>query len=534
MTFASPFPDVDIPDVSVFDLRFTDIDSTDLDRIALIDVPSAATTSYRQMIEQVNTTAGALAARGIRVGDVVGLLAPNSSLFAIAFHGILRAGATATTLNALFTVSDIAKQLSDAKATMLITVSGLLPHAREASRKVGIAPANLIVLDGDGETVAVHPNFRDLLAQGAPPPEVDFDPASHLAVLPYSSGTTANPKGVMLTHRNLVANVAQIRPLLAMGSDDNILAVLPFFHIYGMTVLLNAALHAHATLVVMQRFDLGEFLKSIEKHRIVFGFIAPPIAVALTKDPLVDQYDLSSLRTLVSGAAPLDAELGTALAKRIGAQVIQGYGMSELSPASHLMPADGGQEHFGQIAPLNSCGWPVANTINKIVDPDSGHEVTVPSEGLSAPGELWVKGPNVMAGYLGNKEATNATIDPDGFLHTGDVAQVDHAGRVFIVDRLKELIKYKGYQVPPAELEAVLLTHPAIIDSAVIGVIDDDGEEIPKAFVVCEPGANLTAEEVVDFVSSRVAPHKKVRRVEFIDTIPKSAAGKILRKQLRS
>jgi acyl-CoA synthetase (AMP-forming)/AMP-acid ligase II len=222
MAFASPFPDVDIPDVSVFDLLFTDIDPTDLDRVAIVDVPSAATTTYRQMIEQVEATAGALAARGIRVGDVVGLLAPNSSLFALAFHGILRAGATATTLNALFTVNDIAKQLLDAKATMLFTVSGLLPHAQEAARRVGIA--NLIVLDGGGETVAVHPNFRDLLAQGAPPPEVDFDPATHLAVLPYSSGTTANPKGVMLTHRNLVANVAQIRPLLAMGSDDNILA----------------------------------------------------------------------------------------------------------------------------------------------------------------------------------------------------------------------------------------------------------------------------------------------------------------------
>jgi acyl-CoA synthetase (AMP-forming)/AMP-acid ligase II len=341
-------------------------------------------------------------------------------------------------------------------------------------------------------------------------------------------------KGVMLTHRNLVANVAQIRPLLAMGSDDSILAVLPFFHIYGMTVLLNAALHAQATLVVMQRFDLDEFLESIEKHRIVFGFIAPPIAVALTNNPLVDQYDLSSLRTLVSGTAPLDAELGTALAKRIGVQVIQGYGMSELSPVSHLMPADGGQERFGQIAPLNSCGWPVANTINKIVDPDSGHEVTVAGEGLSEPGELWVKGPNVMAGYLGNEEATNATIDSDGFLHTGDVAQVDHAGRVFIVDRLKELIKYKGYQVPPAELEAVLLTHAGILDSAVIGVTDDDGEEIPKAFVVRKPGADLTAEAVVDFVASRVAPHKKIRRVEFIDIISKSAAGKILRKELRS
>jgi acyl-CoA synthetase (AMP-forming)/AMP-acid ligase II len=534
MAFASPFPDVDIPDVSVYDLLFADIDPTVLGRIALVDVPSAATTSYRQMIERVDATAGALAARGIRVGDVVGLLAPNSSLFAIAFHGILRAGATATTLNALFTVNDIAKQLFDAKATMLITVSALLPQAREAARKVGIAAVNLIVLDGDGETVAVHPNFRDLLAQGAPPPEVDFDPATHLAVLPYSSGTTANPKGVMLTHRNLVANVAQIRSLLAMGSDDNILAVLPFFHIYGMTVLLNAALHAHATLVVMQRFDLDEFLRSIEKYRVAYSFIAPPIAVALAKHPLVDQYDMSSLRTVVSGAAPLDAELGNAVASRIGAQVIQGYGMSELSPVSHFMPADGGQHWFGEIAPLSSCGWPVANTVNKIVDPDSGHEVAVPREGLSEPGELWVKGPNVMAGYLGNKEATDATIDPDFFLHTGDVAQVDHAGRVFIVDRLKELIKYKGYQVAPAELEAVLLTHPAIIDSAVIGVTDDDGEEIPKAFVVRKPAANLTAVEVVDFVSSRVAPHKKVRRVEFIDTIPKSAAGKILRKQLRS
>src|SRR5829696_6175456 len=171
MAFASPFPDVDIPNVNVYDLLFTDIDPADLDRTALVDVPTAATTTYRQMIEQVNATAGALAARGIRVGDVVGLLAPNSSLFAIAFHGILRAGATATTLNALFTVNDIAKQLFDAKATMLTTVSALLPQAREAARKVGIAPANLMVLDGGGETDAVHPNFGDLLSQGAPPPE---------------------------------------------------------------------------------------------------------------------------------------------------------------------------------------------------------------------------------------------------------------------------------------------------------------------------------------------------------------------------
>lgn len=260
MGFASPFPDVDIPEVSVFDMLFRDIGRTDLDRIALVDAVGGARTTYRELIERVNSTAGALAARGIGVGAVVGLLAPNSSLFAVAFHGILRAGATATTINALFTARDIAKQLTDAHATTLITVSALLPQAQEAARTVGIAPERLIVLDGGGETATGHPNADDLLAPGTPAPQVDFDPATHLAVLPYSSGTTGNPKGVMLTHQNLVANMAQIRPLLAIRSDDKILAVLPFFHIYGMTVLLNAALQARATLVVMPRFDLTAFL----------------------------------------------------------------------------------------------------------------------------------------------------------------------------------------------------------------------------------------------------------------------------------
>ncbi|MET7729498.1 AMP-binding protein [Streptomyces mirabilis] len=231
----------------------------------------------------MNATAGSLAARGIGVGDVVGLLAPNSSLFAVSFHGILRAGATVTTVNALFTAPDIAKQLTDANATMLITVSALLPQAQEAAWTVGIAPERLIVLDGDGDAATGHPNADDLLAHNAPAPRVDFDPATHLAVLPYSSGTTGNPKGVMLTHQNLVANMAQIRPLFAMRSDDKVLAVLPFFHIYGLTVLLNAALQERATLVVMPRFDLTAFLGTIQEHRITYGFIAPPVAVALTQ-----------------------------------------------------------------------------------------------------------------------------------------------------------------------------------------------------------------------------------------------------------
>ncbi len=247
MSFASPFPDVEIPNASVYEYLFGNIDDADADRVALVDAKTGDETSYRETVGKIDSFAGALADRGIGVGDVVGLLAPNSSAFAIAFHGILRAGATATTINVLFTAKDIVKQLTDSKATMLITVSPLLPQAKEAAAAVGMSDEQLVVLDGaDG-----HPSAEDLLGAGATAPDVSFDPATHLAVLPYSSGTTGNPKGVMLTHRNLVANVAQTRPVQDVQSDDVVIAIMPFFHIYGMTVLLNAVLHARARLVMM-------------------------------------------------------------------------------------------------------------------------------------------------------------------------------------------------------------------------------------------------------------------------------------------
>ncbi len=534
MSFASPFPEVDIPSSSVHDFLFGDIDHADLDRVALVDSKSGRQTTYREMIGRIDAFAGALAGRGIGVGDVVGLLSPNSSGFAVAFHGILRAGATATTINALFTAKDIAKQLTDSKAKMLVTVSPLLAQAKEAAASIGLADDDLVVLDGEGLAASGHPNADDLMAAGLQPPDVSFAPSSHLAALPYSSGTTGNPKGVMLTHRNLVANVAQIRPLHGMKPDDAVLAVLPFFHIYGMTVLLNAALHARARLVIMPSFDLGEFLGNIQNHKCTIAFIAPPVAVALAKHPLIDDYDLSSLNVVMSGAAPLDADLGHAVAKRLGCNVVQGYGMSELSPVSHITPFDMGAHDMKATAPLSSVGWTVSNAASKIVNPETGDEIDPPAEGLSETGELWFKGPNVMAGYLNNETATRETIDDDGWLHTGDLAQVDANGCVYIVDRLKELIKYKGYQVPPAELEAVLLSHPAIADAAVVGVTDAEGEEVPKAFVVKQSDADLTADEVIDFVAGQVAPYKKVRQVAFIDAIPKSASGKILRKDLRT
>ncbi|KAA0100740.1 4-coumarate--CoA ligase family protein [Mycolicibacterium sp. P1-18] len=534
MSFSSPFPQVHVPTTNLYDYLFADLDDQDAERVALVDAKTGAETTYRDMLARVDAFAGALAARGIGVGDVVGLLSPNSSAFAIAFHGILRAGATATTINALFTAKDIAKQLTDAKASMLITVTPLVAQAADGAASIGLSADRVVVLDGPGEATDGHPNAEDLLGPALTAPKVTFDPATHLAALPYSSGTTGNPKGVMLTHHNLAANVAQIRPLQGMRADDRILAVLPFFHIYGMTVLLNAAMHARARLVIMPSFDLLEFLENIQTHRCTYAFIAPPVAVALAKHPVVEKYDLSSLRGIMSGAAPLDEDLGRAVKERLGCQVVQGYGMSELSPVSHVAPFDGGLDLIGTVAPLSSCGWTVPNAVSKIVD-EAGNEIDPPASGLSETGELWFKGPNVMPGYLNNDEATRSTIDDDGFLHTGDVARVDSSGCVYIVDRLKELIKYKGYQVPPAELEAVLLTHPAVADAAVIGVTDSEsGEEVPKAFVVKQSGAELTEREVMDFVAENVAPYKKVRQVAFIDAIPKSASGKILRKDLRT
>lgn len=522
--FRSAYPDVEIPSVSIYDYLFGDVDEATLDRVAIIDGTSGAETTYRQLVGQIDLFAGALAARGIGVGATVGLLCPNVPAFATVFHGILRAGATATTLNALYTADEIENQLRDAGAEWLFTVSPLLAGASEAAARLGLPDDHVVVLDG----AEGHPSLRDLLAEGRPAPDVTFDPATHVAVLPYSSGTTGRPKGVMLTHRNLVANVAQCLPVITLGAADRVLAVLPFFHIYGMTVLLNIALRKRAGLVTMPRFDLVEFLRIISEHRTSWVFIAPPIAVALAKHPIVDQYDLSSVKVIFSGAAPLDGALADAVAERLGCVVTQGYGMTETSPVVNAIPVERTDIERSAVGPL------VPNTEARVVDPDSGADVDVPASGSSAPGELWVRGPQVMAGYLGRPDATAEMLDADDWLHTGDIATVTSDGTFRLVDRLKELIKYKGYQVAPAVLEAVLLGHPQIADAAVIGADDADGQEVPKAFVVRQADAELTAAEVMSFVAEHVGPHEKVRIVEFIDAIPKSSSGKILRKDLRA
>jgi len=337
--------------------------------------------------------------------------------------------------------------------------------------------------------------------------------------LPYSSGTTGLPKGVMLTHYNLIANLRQMDGLEYFHQGDTLLCVLPLFHIYGLVVVLNMGLHQGATIVTMPRFDLEQFLSLIQKYRVTLSHIVPPIVLQLVRNPMVENYDLSSLKMIFSGAAPLGAELTRECMQRVGCSIRQGYGMTETSPVTHSSPPNPDDMKLGSV------GTAAPNTECKLVDPASNEEL-----GPNQEGELWVRGPQVMKGYLNNPEATARTIDGDGWLHTGDIGYADEDGHFFIVDRVKELIKYKGFQVAPAELEAILLSHPAVADAAVIPCVDEEAGEVPKAFVVLKGEAS--AEEIMAFIAERVAPHKKIRYLEFIPQIPKSASGKILRRVL--
>ncbi len=517
MSFPSTLPDLQIPDVTVPQLALRH--ASDLgERTALVDATTGDSLTFAQTAAYAERVAAWLAAEGVGKGDRVMILAPNLIWYPVMFHGIALAGAVSTTANALYTGEEIAHQLADSGARTIFTISVFLDRVKEAIAQQPVD--RVIVIDG----AEGYPDLRSILGTDAPAPQVEVDPATDLATLPYSSGTTGLPKGVMLSHRNLVSNVAQCEAIMDEFDDNSVvLAVLPFFHIYGLTVLMNLALARGARLVTMPRFDLEGFLGAIAEHKVTRLYVAPPILVALAKHPIVDNYDLSSLRSITSGAAPLDEKLALAVEQRIGVPVRQGFGMTELSPVSHAVPD-------AKVAdtPAGSVGYAVPNVECRLVDPDTGQDV-----GEGEPGELWVRGPNVMVGYLGNEEATAATIVEDGWLRTGDIAEVTD-GVYTIVDRLKELIKYKGYQVAPAELEALLLTNPDVTDAAVIGVPDADGEEVPKAFVVRRDGAQVSEDDVMSFVAEHVAPYKKVRHVQFVAAVPKSASGKILRKDLRA
>ncbi|PVD26202.1 hypothetical protein C0Q70_13871 [Pomacea canaliculata] len=481
----SPVPDINIPNVSFAEFMFSKWDEFK-DDLAVVDYPTKRQYTYRQLKEYSIKVASALYKQGYRSGDVIASFTINLPEFTILFAAASALGVAISPVNPSYTASELSRQLCHSHAKGVFTIPQLLPVVTDAIRDCNL-PHDVKVYTF-GHAVDGAQFFGSLMEDDGKdfPENVDIDPAKHVLTLPYSSGTTGLPKGVMLSHRNIISNLLQIGTLMDVVRGDRTVGLLPFFHIYGMVVVQFASLMAGSQMITVPRFEPELFLNVLEKEKITYINIVPPIVVFLAKHPLVSKFNLSTLRWLISGAAPLGEDLTKECQERIGCPIYQGYGLTETSPVLNFDRAPG---HPGTI------GWLVPNTIAKLVDVETGKPVEI-----GQLGEYCIKGPQQMLGYLNNQEATDDMVDKDGWLHTGDLGYLREDGMVVIEDRLKELIKYKGFQVPPAELEGLLLTHPAVQDAAVIGVPDSEAGELPRAYVVLKHNASAEAEDIIKFV----------------------------------
>src|SRR5438270_1899340 len=483
------------------------------DKAALIDGVTGETLTFGEFTSRVDVLAGGLLGRGLRPGDVVAVCGPNSPAFALAAHAVWRAGAVVVTVNPLFTEREMLQELADAGARMLLVAPEALERAVPAARQAGLAE---VISLGEAAGLA---SLASVAAGAAPPPRPAVDPRRDAALILYSSGTTGLPKGVVLTHANLMAALYQLHSGDLAREDDVLIGLSPFFHVVGLNGILNLSLFAGATLVTMARYQFAGFLCLLQDRRVSSAFLTPPVVQELIRQPAVERFDLSSLRSILCAAAPLGPELEQAAADRLGCVVRQGYGMTEASgPITTTLSADIRRGSVGLLVP---------STESKIIDLADGHALSA-----GEPGAILVRGPQVMRGYLNQPEATAATLEPDGWLHTGDVGFFDADGFLWVVDRVKEIIKYKAYQVAPAELEGVLMSHPAVADAAVVPSPDAEAGEGPKAVVILRPATTASEAELLAFVAERVAPYKRVRRLELADSIPRSPTGKILRRLL--
>ncbi|XP_059624944.1 4-coumarate--CoA ligase 2 [Cornus florida] len=506
------------------------------DRTCLIPGSSNAKTySFAETHLLSRKVAAGLASLGIRKGDVIMLLLQNCAEFVFAFMGASMIGAVTTTVNPFYTTSEIFKQFSASNAKLVITQSQYVDKLR--ANTSATAEENYPKLGEDFKVITVDEPPENCLhfsvlseANEGDVPTVSIKPDDPVA-LPFSSGTTGLPKGVILTHKSLITSVAQQvdgeNPNLYLKSEDVVLCVLPLFHIYSLNSVLLCSLRAGAGVLLMRKFEIGALLELIQRHRVSVAAVVPPLVLALAKNPVVASFDLSSIRMVLSGAAPLGKELEEALRRRVPQATFgQGYGMTEAGPVLSMSLAFAKQPF---LTKSGSCGTVVRNAELKVIDPETSCLLD-----YNQPGEICIRGPQIMKGYLNDDEATARTIDVDGWLHTGDIGYVDDNEEVFIVDRVKELIKFKGFQVPPAELESLLISHPSIADAAVVPQKDDAAGELPVAFVVRSNGFELTEEAVKEFIAKQVVFYKKLHKVYFVHAIPKSPSGKILRKDLRA
>ena len=513
MIFKSPHAPVTVPDSTI--TQYVLRNALQLgDKPALVDGPSGRSYNYAQLPDLISRLAGGLQRHGVAKGQVFAIYSPNVPEFGLAFHAVASLGAATTMVPPLFTDEEIIRQLKDSGSQYLLTVPPLMEKARKVAAAAGIT--KLFVIGEAEGAVSLSSLLNDSPAESPVSINVDED----CAVLPYSSGTTGFPKGVMLTHRNLVAMLRAMEANEAFSRDDTMICVVPMYHLYGLHIVLNLGLSEGATIVTVPRYDLDQFLEMLEKHRVTVAPLVPPLVLTLSRAPQVDQHDLSALRVIHCGAAVLADQIAQDCAKRLHCDIRYGYGMTEVSPLSHMSLPNSTTHRPGSV------GFCLPNTECKIVSYNDGAEL-----GANQKGEIWLRGPQVMKGYLGNEAATTGMITPEGWLRTGDIGYCDDEGRLFVVDRIKELIKVGGRQVAPAELEAVLLTHPSIADAAVVASPDEQHGEVPKAFVVLRGAA--AEDEILEYVASRVAPYKRIRRMEVISEIPKSPAGKILHRVLR-
>ncbi|PHH81302.1 hypothetical protein CDD82_1046 [Ophiocordyceps australis] len=460
-------------------------------------------------------------------GDNLALYTPNSIDIPVLLLAGLWAGITITPVSPDYKVDELAQQLRDSQVKGLVTQPSHLHQACEAAKKAGLKPQNIYLLGYNRKPGFLH--WRDLMMQGdAPRPQIN--PDEDVALLMYSSGTTGLPKGVMLTHTNLVASAVQVNKIesgMLHWDTDSQLIFLPMFHLYGIAIIFTFTLHGGIPCIILAHYDIAQVCHSIQKFQISLLAVAPPVVLALSRHPVVDKHDLSSLRWITCGAAPLSRSLVAQVWKRISVPVRQGYGLSETSPWATMQLPDEWWRFHGSVGGL------LPNMEAKIVD----------AQGKELPhgeaGELLLKGSNVFKGYWNRPDLQDEIFTQDGWFRTGDVLYACPKGYLYVTGRIKDLIKYKGFQVPPAELEAKLITHPDVADVSVIGVWDEQQHtEVPRAYVVLKDGVEpceKRAHDIIAWLADRVAPAKRLRGgLRFIDAIPKSKAGKVLKRVLKS